>query len=324
MKVDNLSLPILSKGLSLAFGTKRHQRLTTLIYHRVLPELDFMRPSEPDVAQFAWQMELLSKFFQPIGLQEARQRLTDRTLPERAVCVTFDDGYADNAELALPILKKYGVPATVFIATRFLNGGRMWNDTVLESIRHMPGDLLDLKEVGLGTYKISSQDERRQSANKLLTDIKHMKISRRQEITDYVSGLSESLPDDLMMTDLQVKKLSKAGIEIGGHTHSHPILSSLNESDALSEIQHGKRHLENLIGESVSSFAYPNGRPSRDFLPIHRNIVADLGFSIAVTTQPGVASNETDVLMIPRFTPWDKKPTKFLARLLLNTRSLVQ
>jgi peptidoglycan/xylan/chitin deacetylase (PgdA/CDA1 family) len=247
----------------------------------------------------------------------------DRTLPERAVCVTFDDGYADNAETALPILKRYGVPATVFIATRFLNGGRMWNDTVVESIRHMRGDLLDLKEVGLGTYKICSRDERRQSANKLLTDIKHMEINRRQEITDYVSEISQNLPDDLMMSDDRVKQLHEAGIEIGGHTHSHPILSSVKEADAYSEIERGKKYLEKLIGKTVSSFAYPNGRPSQDFLPTHRNMVAELGFSMAVTTEPGVASNETDLFMIPRFTPWDKTPAKFLARLLLNTRNLL-
>lgn len=323
MDFRDLSLFAIAKGLSLVVGTGRYQRLTTLIYHRVLPEPDFMRPSEPDIAQFDWQMALLSRYFQPISLQEGRERLKDGTLPERAVCVTFDDGYADNAELALPILKKYRVPATVFIATGFLNGGRMWNDSVVESIRHMPGDLLDLKGIGLGVYNLGTRVERRLSANRLLLEIKHMELNRRQEITDYVAEQSENLPVSLMMSDAQVVELHKGGIEIGGHTHSHPILSSLNETDALSEIEVGKKYLEKLLGETVSSFAYPNGRPSQDFLPTHRNMVTELGFSMAVTTEPGVASNKTDVFMIPRFTPWDKTPTKFMARLLLNTRNLV-
>ncbi len=79
--------------------------------------------------------------------------------------ITFDDGYADNHDIALPILTRRGIPATVFIATAFLNGGMMWNDTVAESLRTAPLGKLDLTEQGLKVYGTASEKARRESAS---------------------------------------------------------------------------------------------------------------------------------------------------------------
>ena len=110
-------------------------RLSILIYHRVLAKADPMRPGEPTVAEFESQMKWIRRYFTPLPLLEAAQKLAEGTLPSRAVCVTFDDGYADNEELAMPVLRRHGMPATVFVSTGSMNGGQMWNDTVIESIR---------------------------------------------------------------------------------------------------------------------------------------------------------------------------------------------
>ncbi len=80
---------------------------------------------------------------------EAVQRLRNGTLSTRAACITFDDSYAGNAEVALPILQKYGISATFFIATGFINGGIMWNDRLIELIRRAKGDTLDLTRIGM-------------------------------------------------------------------------------------------------------------------------------------------------------------------------------
>ena len=114
--------------LPLLLQTRKKQYVSILTYHQVLPEFDYMRPREPTVSDFEWQMELLAKYFNPISLSDALTALEYGELPERAVCVTFDDGYANNEELAMPILTRLGIPATVFVSTNFLNGGRMWND----------------------------------------------------------------------------------------------------------------------------------------------------------------------------------------------------
>ena len=131
----SLAMTALGRGLPHLLRTAGKQRLSILIYHRVLQSPDPLRPGEPIVDEFRQRMNLLRRYFNPLPLVEAIDRLQAGELPERAVCVTFDDGYADNESVALPILKKSGIPATVFVATGFLNGGQMWNDTVIESIR---------------------------------------------------------------------------------------------------------------------------------------------------------------------------------------------
>ena len=109
-------------------------RLSILIFHRVLPGPDPLQPDVPEAQRFEQILRWVARWFQVLPLDEAVARLAARTLPARAVAITFDDGYADNATVALPVLKRVGFPATFFIATSFLDGGRMWNDTVIESV----------------------------------------------------------------------------------------------------------------------------------------------------------------------------------------------
>ncbi|MGH8602917.1 MAG: polysaccharide deacetylase family protein, partial [Gammaproteobacteria bacterium] len=116
----------------------RRGRLTILIYHRVLSKPDAMLEGEVDIAAFDWQMDVLARNFNVLPLVEAVQRLRARSLPARAAAITFDDGYADNVENALPVLTRYGLNATFFIGTAYLNGGRMWNDTIIEAVRRTP------------------------------------------------------------------------------------------------------------------------------------------------------------------------------------------
>ena len=110
-------------------------RLSVLIFHRVLPEPDPLFPDEMHARRFDVLCGWLTSWFKVLPLDEAVARLKAGTLPARAVCITFDDGYADNHHVALPILRRHGLVATFFIATGFLDGGRMWNDTVIEAIR---------------------------------------------------------------------------------------------------------------------------------------------------------------------------------------------
>jgi len=109
-------------------------------------------------------------------------------------------------------------------------------------------------------------------------------------------------------------------MEIGGHTVTHPILSRVSLGEAEREIAEGKEALESVIGAPVKLFAYPNGRPTEDFGPEHVALARKLGFEAAVTTSWGAARSTSDTFQLPRFTPWDRHPLKFHARLLLNTR----
>jgi len=297
-------------------------KLSILIYHRVLPQADPLFPSEATVESFDAQMAMLRAVFNVLPLPEAIARLKAGTLPARAACITFDDGYADNLTHALPILQKHSLHATFFIATAYLNGGRMFNDTVIESIRQCAHATLDLSELGFGTHELGCNAAKAQAIGKILPHVKYLPLDERDQVVADISRRAgvDSLPNDLMMTTQQLRALHAAGMEIGGHTHRHPILAKLDTDQARDEIAAGKVWLEDALGTPIRVFAYPNGKPGADYLPEQADIVRELGFEGAVSTERGVSSGQGDMFQLRRFTPWDVNRTAWALRLLQNLR----
>jgi peptidoglycan/xylan/chitin deacetylase (PgdA/CDA1 family) len=294
--------------------------LLVLIYHRVLPERDALITTEPTAAQFAAHMRLFTQNFHPLPLLEAVARLRAGTLPARAVCVTFDDGYANNCEIALPILREYGVPATVFVAPGFLNGGCMFNDIVIEALRAAPGDF-DLRDLGLGRLQLTDGPSRMRAAIEVLSKAKYIEPAERTRTVHTVLERSgASMPTHLMMTDAQVRTLARSGVEIGAHTMNHPILASIDDETARTEIQASKRRLEEITGGPIRSFAYPNGKPGQDYNRKHVVMAREAGFELALSTSWGAASRQSDLFQIPRVAPWDTSARRYAARLVRSYR----
>ena len=294
--------------------------LSILIYHRVLPQPDPLFPGEVDRVEFDKQLALLKSRFTVLPLLEAVRLARAGRLPPRAACITFDDGYADNAEVALPLLQKHGLHATFFIATGFLNGGRMWNDSVIETVRMAPPGVLDARHLGLGSHPLNTLEERRAAIGALIGQLKDLPMAERQLQVDQLALLAGGpLPARLMMDDEQVRQLHRAGMGIGGHTVNHPILARLPADEARAEIAAGKAALERMIGAPVPLFAYPNGKPGTDYQAEHVAMVRELGFEAAVSTAWG-ASRTPDFFQLPRFTPWDRSPRRFTLRLARNLR----
>ncbi len=298
-------------------GARAH--LSTLIFHRVLSEPDPLFPDETDARQFAEVCGWLKSWFNILPLDQAVSRLKAGSLPARAACITFDDGYADNFQVAMPILQQHGLQATFFIATGFLDGGRMWNDTIIETVRGTTSPLLDLSSLNLGQHPVSTLAERRAAIGALINQIKYRPVAQRISVTEQIASLARvQLPQDLMMTSPQVKSMRQAGMQIGAHTVSHPILARLADDQARDEISKSKTFLERLLGERVGLFAYPNGKPGIDYLPQTVKVVRSLGFDAAVSTQWGASKQGDDVMQIMRFTPWDKTRLRFGIRMLRN------
>ena len=297
-------------------------KLSTLIFHRVLPRRDALFPNEVDAARFDAICSWVKQWFNVIPLDDAVRALPRKTLPARALAITFDDGYADNHDVALPILKRHGLPATFFIATGFTDGGRMWNDTVIESLRACVRSSLDLSQLnvaGLGVLALDGPMQRRAAIDSILAAIKYLPALQRQQMVQAVAEICESRPpNDLMMRSEQIRTLHRSGMQIGAHTVSHPILARLPDAAALGEIVGSKASLERLLGEPVALFAYPNGRPQQDFNERTVQLVREAGFEACVTTAPGVADWRTDLHQIPRYTPWEQSKLRFGARLLGN------
>ena len=187
-------------------------------------------------------MTWVKTWFNVLPLSAAVKGLRQGTLPARAAAITFDDGYADNCDVALPILKRLGVPATFFVATGFLNGGRMFNDTVIEAVRAVSTPEFDLRAAKLSCYRTGSPDEKRATIDAILNATKYLPQSERDDTVRAIQeAAGKTLPDDLMMTDDQLRTLRDAGMEIGAHTRTHPILAKCSKAEAESEIAQGPR-----------------------------------------------------------------------------------
>jgi len=312
---------LLKKAFQLASpgGSKGH--LSILIFHRVLLVPDPLFPDEPDVARFEQIACWLKEWFNVLPLNEAVLRLQRGNLPPRAAAITFDDGYADNLTCAHPILRKHGLPATFFIATGFLDGGRMWNDTIIESVRGTALPEIDGAFLGLGALPLNSIADKRSALAKIIPAAKHLPVEQRSEAVARISEYCQAtLPNDLMLSTQQLQQLRAEGAGIGVHTVSHPILAKLDETVAKREIADSRDHLEGILGERVGLFAYPNGRLGTDYSPAHASLVKSLGFDAAVATNWGICSNASDIFQLPRFTPWDTRRWRFGLRLLMNIR----
>lgn len=311
-----------SPALSLLSPAGARARLSILIFHRVLPAPDPLFPGEMDAARFDALCGWVKQWFQVLPLDEAVARLQHGDLPSRALSITFDDGYADNHDVALPILQRHGLQAMFYIATGFLDGGRMFNDTVIEAVRSSRQPVLDLAGLGLdglATLPLGDWDQRRAAVQAVLKAVKHRPIDERLRLVAAVADRAGGvLPDNLMMRSDQVRALHRAGMQIGAHTVSHPILAVLDAAAARQEIDRSRRALEALLDARVGHFAYPNGVPGRDFTPETAGLVRELGFDSAVTTGWGAARRGTDPFQLPRFTPWDRSRHRIAARLARN------
>lgn len=305
------------KALIRALSPGGRKGLSILIYHRVLAQKDPLFPEEIDRDDFDRQLRLLKSMFTVIPLIDAVRRAKVGTLPPNAACITFDDGYADNAEVALPVLQQHGLSATFFVATGFLDGGRMWNDSVIELVRRHPGPVLDAGV--LGSHALGSTAQRQQAIASLIGQLKYLPLDERLVQVERLVDLGGiGLPDDLMMTSAQIRQLQRAGMDIGGHTVNHPILAKLGPQQARTEIADGKRALEAITGAPVALFAYPNGKPGADYSAEHVAMIEELGFEGAVSTSRGASKRNQDLFQLPRFSPWDRTPLRFALRMARN------
>lgn len=278
----------------------RRGRLMILTYHRVLEQPDPLLPSEPDAARFAAQMAVLASHCSVLPLPDAARQLREGNLPPAAVSITFDDGYRNNLDVAAPVLRQFGLPATVFVMQNAIEAGIMWNDLVIEAVRSAHSTL-DLSSVGLGKVELPPLAARAPFVGKVLEAFKYRTIPERwNDARELHSRVAAAPPPRLMLDESELRRLVQAGIEVGGHTVNHPILAKLPEDEARREIVEGADWLERVLGRRPVSFAYPNGRPGRDFNAAHMRIACDAGFGLAVSTEWNCATRESDPFSLPR------------------------
>jgi peptidoglycan/xylan/chitin deacetylase (PgdA/CDA1 family) len=212
----------------------------------------------------------------PISLDDWRRHLDNgKALPDRPVHITFDDGYRSVLHEALPVLERYGVPATVFLATSATERGeRYWYDAL--ALEAGPTAVAELKEKSHEQWKMRvAQVDRAPQGER----DPHMPLSAEDVARLAASPL----------------------IEIGGHTHTHPILSHADRETQRLEIAQCAAAIQEWTGRPMRAFAYPNGRAHVDFTAETSELLGAAGVDHAFTTEPGFAAVDGDPLTHPRF-----------------------
>jgi peptidoglycan/xylan/chitin deacetylase (PgdA/CDA1 family) len=279
------------------------------MYHRVNNEADAIFEGVP-TKEFAAQMESLSRYYTVLSLEEVVERASTGDVPPNSVAVTFDDGYHDNYEHAFPILKRFGIPTTIFLTTGVIDTpGILWHDVVFELFRKTSAAFI---EIDGRRYPIQSGTDKHHA---LFAALKNIRGLSPQARTHRISGLAASLGVPVssdhgpkMLTWGQIREMAKAGVTFGAHTVSHPILSRMPLDEAVEEIETSKRIIEDKLGQRVRLFAYPNGS-REDFTEALKRSLKELGFRCAVTTMWGINGRSTDPFELRRMWLWDNDVT---------------
>lgn len=274
-------------------------RAAVLMYHRVLPRTrasqEYVEPGmyvAPET--FARHLDWLEEFFRVLSLDELVTRLAeDRPLPPRACAITFDDGWRDNAEFAVPELARRDLPATIFVVTeRVGTKGAFWPDELLRRV--MPLPLPEQQDLALRLGVEAAGNP----AGALLAHVKALSDADRRSALESLRGATASPPAQTaeLLDWEEVDRVAGQGIDIEAHGATHAILSSLPAEEIERELQSALVTLRERGHGRRALLAYPNGSHDERV----RRIARAVGYRAAVTTRNGLATAGTDPMAVPR------------------------
>ena len=252
--------------------------ITILMYHRVTSKES---PLDSNVItsskeNFEKQMKYLSENCNVITFNDLKEK------PKKnSIIITFDDGYKDNYTTAYPILKKYNLPATIFLATGHINKNELFwwdkiayiiNKTKIKKFSSKEQTIINIQE----KLKKVSESKKKSSIKKLEKTLK-VKIPKIENIA---------------LSWENIKEMSKNNISFGAHTVSHPIITRISLKEAKSEILKSKNKIEKMINKKVSVFAYPNGG-KEDMSDQIDKFLKENGFDFSVSTIYGTTEKDS-------------------------------
>ncbi len=229
-----------------------------------------------------------------------------KAFEQRYALITFDDGYIDNYTHALPLLKKYQLPAVFYLVTDFINSKQIpWWDEIAYLLRHSSGQsyqlfrseqyyFLDPKHIDLIIQKIMADIKRssRYSIAQFLDDIRAKFPQAKEKLSQEKQAL--------FMSWQQAKALQLSGMEIGSHTISHKILSQLSAKEQANEIIASKQILEAQLNCQLNSIAYPVGR-YYCYNQTSLNYAKEAGYKIAFNNEAGYHQQISDCFNLNRY-----------------------
>lgn len=275
------------------------------MYHEVLPDdVDLPIWTAVRESEFVRQMVHLRKHFDVVSNDTALDRVSrdcpasKRTRP--FAVVTFDDGYQGNFNYALPVMERLGLPFTVFVVTEQVElGGCQWYDKVIVHLLSLtrPTTLFRSSQ-GPVDFVLTRVGSGRRWAriDRVLAQLKALPECERQRLVDSLPD-ERGCPELRMLTPDELRRLAASNCaEIGCHTHGHELLDRLPEDQAREFIVRANSFIESCTDQPPRHFSYPN----RNYRQGTRNLVADMGFASACTTESRFLCSNSDPYEIPR------------------------
>ena len=314
--------------------------LLILTYHNIIspPFLKRIAGIEDFQEPFSRQMAYIARYMSPISEEQLLKYLVMGSadkgglLPHNPVLVTFDDGYGDIYDAALPVMKKLGIPGLVFVTANCIGKNEsIWPNRLyyyFDQTKIQSCIVPDFLQVQAGkSIGLESNHQRHRAALLCLNGLKLLPSKERKESMGKLALALDIDPsidpwDKLPMLNWdQLRSLNKQGISVGSHGLSHEIMTRLTPEELISEVQGSKEMIERKLDSSVTGFAYPNGgRMDHDSKTARA--LKEAGYRYAMTFQPGVYSNKADPFQIPRWAFYDRGISAFalhLARLSLRS-----
>lgn len=286
-------------GLKVAkYLSRKHPRI--LMYHRIVPSAT---PGAIDINRFRQQMRTIKRELNPVSLSELIAGHERNNIPENAIVITFDDGYADFYDYAYPVLLEEKIPCTLFVTTGFVSGDIwLWPDRLRYCLDHSPKETIRFP----GKSQLLSLRGSRTSVWNDIADY-CLTLSNKEKV-EFLDRAETELkvipprtpPPQFKALDWsQIREIAGAGFEIGSHSVSHPVMTSLDDESLRFELLQSKLDIERQIGRQVTSFCYPNGQPF-DFDERVKTEVRSAGYKCALAAFPGRTSLK-DLMAIRRY-----------------------
>lgn len=284
------------------FRFAKRPKIVVLCYHRVGTKgLPIYSALPPEI--FEAQMHYLTHEYRIISVSELCDELINPRLTEPAVAITFDDGYGDLFHHAFPILKKYQIPATVFLAVQAIESNEVpWYDRIFAVLQLLPGTSLDMQLGAPRRFALGSPADRLQVADRIMRHLRSLPDKLRR---DCVSDLEQRvrLPKESlsgrMLSWEQVRVMHRGGVSFGSHSLSHRVMGRLPPEELERELRESKEIIEKRMGAPVDTFAFPFGQPS-DIGGVSSDFLSACGYRCAMTTVEGTNASGTSPYQIRR------------------------
>lgn len=274
---------------------KKSNGLLVLTYHRVTEEPDYQDPLKVSRTSFEKQIQYLKRHYTLLSGEQLVDIIRNKKpLPDNSCLITFDDGWRDNYTNAYPILKKYNIPAIIFISTDFISTNNIfWHEQLQELLKNIPANTINkeldklLSDWPVDIIKLISEALKQPNSKrhlKISELISTLKLVDPEKIDELIIKLSKIynqklIDESLILSWDEINEMSQNNICFGSHTKSHAILTQISNDKVIEELKESKSKIENKINNEVEFISYPNGNYNTDIASATKKLGYLAGFT---------------------------------------------